>query len=214
MSISEATQQSLTESFAALRANARSMDDVQDWLLAHPETLVGDIKVHPSDKLDIAWTTDLDMLSKALKVNTVEITLTVCLRKSLTSHPVLMHEMDQSIDAPSAELRSRSSLHMRLQEWPLATAMVVNRYGAHYSQASGNSRNRNSSTEAMLDRYLAIHFPGVTVATVMNLLDSDLLPVPVTRDGRRDKGTVIDLLFSSWAAGTDVQGVGLPYDMS
>lgn len=198
----------LSHSFASLRQNARSLDDIHAWLLQHPQMLVGDITL-PSE---YAMSLRLDHYSSGLLGHVAQTgTLPLSMRCEITAafqpNPLLLKETTVPNAGQAVYFKHNQYMNLDLLDWPLATVLVV----ADCIDVLDDYKNFEhfAAFEERVNAGLTKHFGSFTLAKLKSLYDVDLLPKD--KHGFALGQELTDLLFSTHQA--DVM-VSFPMELS
>lgn len=189
-----------TESFKLLQQSATSVEDVRQWLSKHPQVLlgvdVGEFNAH----VDISLTLDPNILAKSFNTESLSATLWAKFGASLRTPDLLKNALGLDLATAKPEFTLANSLEFKLKDWHFATAILTSRYlSVQSARRSAKRANANwvVEKERLLDAMLSIHFPGMTMATLFNFVQNDLLLFGTNSDGSRDHSQVIAHLYTA-----------------
>lgn len=185
----------LSQSFAELRVSARSLKDIETWLLQHPEVFAGTLPLYAINTSRVDVIPVRNIMASALTKQAFDVGLRVELNPGALHHPLLRSELDQHLVPDASPLTTTSMLTLRLCDWPVATAMVVARWVVHCMDPAHDVSDKRH--ELLLDEMLALHFPQVTVAQLRSMVETGLIPLTQNATGETRFGHIKDYLFAS-----------------
>lgn len=198
-------------SLEELKATARSVDDIQQWLLAHPDVLLGDLAKLPVESLEVTLTHSSTFIGMALIDKAIHLELHIKATLKNAAHPLMTSVFALDDDVPYLEVDKKQNIKLALSEWPLATFMVVSRYLTNHATEVSNRRNWLRKHEAMLDTMLAKHFPGAYLQQLFDFNASEMFTCRIDRHGQRDYSSLYAYLYGTRRGQLDVN---LPPDLA
>lgn len=170
MTYTQNTRPDLSAEADYLRQHASSMDDIKAWMLGHAE-LLGEVPTELLPRVTVEIEVHQSDLDHLVKKNGMWLNVTFEVSKK---------ETDQNpVEAAFRLVRGQTKTvysrfyHMPLpfKEWPLCTAWLAFEYLKEDVHESYVQPAREK-----LAKYLPKYFPALTVETLEQLRDNDLLP--------------------------------------
>lgn len=185
----------LAEDFAQLRNNARSLKDIETWMMAHPEVLAGSLTVEAVNACRVDVVPTPNILAKGVNEQCMSVCVRVFINQAAFHHPLLQSQMAQCMAHDTSDVTTTSMLTMPLRDWPLATAMVVSRWVFYCTDITKYATAKEYAP--LLDSMLALHFPSVTCENLRSMVDAGLISVAQNGDVATRFGHIQDYLFAS-----------------
>lgn len=185
---------SLVQAFEDMRLHTKSFDDMRDWMVNHVELLTYGVSI-PKDakvKLDL---TELDTGSfeRALETGTLFVHINLKIVVPFTEHPLLADSYANTV-SQDLTLMHTNVLALNLEKWPVAAAYLTGYY--LYFKDDYTTEPWIPPAIELLNKALAIHFPGYTVEKLAEYIDAGFLLD--TRDREKRIASVSETLFSSY----------------
>lgn len=188
------TDEAQASAFHTMRATARSLKELADWLALHPHVLLDDGILGEPDQMFV----NIDLFPGKYfmrVVNHEDILVRASIRgfSTLGRHPLLAKEIEVGGNDQSFSFNHERELALALKDWPLAAAIAASEQliDGHHSSAE----HYVAGFESNLDKALALHFPGMSTKRLQDLKHAELLGL--CGNGTTDKLSIINLLFST-----------------
>lgn len=194
-----------------LKADARTVDDIQQWLLAHPDVLLGDLSKFPVETLDLTLTLPSGFIGPALLGMALPLEMHIKAKLKNAAHSLMTSAFALYDEEPFLEVDKKQNLKLALSEWPIATFIVVSRYLTNHATEVSGRRVWLRKYEAMLDTMLEKHFPGSYLQQLFDFNASEMFTCRIGRDGERDYSSLYAYLYGTRRGQHDIN---LPPDLA
>lgn len=172
------------DSYKELQRNARSEQDITDWFTQHLE-LFGDLPPHLPDSLKLQVTLDSSTLAfldsaqpgytfkASIRLTMDFMDLPVSAINDLTGTPPLHNYREPNYS---------SRFELAWDEWTLPTAELVFDYLANDKYKENITTAWADNSINTLNKYLPVHFPGLTLEKIEGFCEMGLIPTDLNAD--------------------------------
>lgn len=150
---------------AQLRASARSLEDIELWLIERPEYFFGNAPLPPHARVLLKLHTDNMTILQSHTYKGLRLKY-ACLADTDFTCPLLQQIGVAQPKTSNVQYSNEGLLLLSLQEWPYATALVTGTYIENL--LNGMLAEAMPEVENYVDTHLAIHFPGFSVQRLLD----------------------------------------------
>lgn len=207
------------ESYKELQRNARSEQDINDWFLDHLD-LFGELPSHVPGSLKLQVAFDASVPS-FLDSENPDYSFKAGVRLTMEFMDVPASAINDLTGMPCLhnyrEPNYSSQLVLAWDEWSLPTAELVFDYLANEKYKDNVTTEWADKAVKTLDRYLPVHFPGLSLAKIEGFCEMGLIPTdPHANDQfnalQYDREQFMSMLYANRDPALNVS-VELPLDM-
>lgn len=177
MTTMDQTFTSLQQAARDIRSTARSMSDLRKWLEEHIEVLT--YGVHIPEDADVEVRVNGDwrgLLSSAAQTKALLVMVDTKAHTRFEAHPGLTGYIDVTTSRRRTIYNHECTLHLSLEEWPLATLVVAAKYLSPVQDEF--SEQAKVALRSHLDECLSKHSPAMTIALLEGYACAGLLTKP------------------------------------
>lgn len=172
------------DSYKELQRNARSEQDITDWFLEHLDCL-GELPTHVPGSLKLQVTLDASVISY-LDTEKPDYTFKAGVRVTMgfadIPHSALNDLTGMSLLRNLREPNYVSQFELAWDAWALPTAELVFDYLANDKYKDNITTEWADKAVMTIDKYLPIHFPGLTLEKIEGFCEMGLIPLDPTAD--------------------------------
>lgn len=207
----------VAKSFRSLQGNARGSTEIADWFTENVKYL-GELPEHLPGSLKVSVRMEREVVSVLLTNNTVGFRAVLDL--TMSTYPLPQSSLGTLVGLSELQLpyglRFVSNFDLAFSEWPFTVAELVFDYVSNEGYAANTTTEWHDHSKMLIDRYISVHFPGMTLSKLETLAEMELLTKDDSANLKEnrlalDKQAFFKILFST-RMGPSVEQ--LPPDMA